>query len=159
MAWIFSFYVLVFTWRPKRLLIYVNPFGGKRRGLEIYHKQVAPLFAIAGVSSMLVVTNGPHHAHEHLQSTSIESLDGIVCVGGDGTFAEVLTALLLRSACDANRNINGGDAPISPSLRLAMVPAGSTDTVAFCIHGTNDIETSVLHILLGKWHVCYRFYK
>lgn len=30
--------------RPKSLLVYINPYGGKQRGKRIYEEKVAPLF-------------------------------------------------------------------------------------------------------------------
>lgn len=37
--------------RPKHLLVYINPYGGKRQGKRIYEQKVAPLFAQAGIST------------------------------------------------------------------------------------------------------------
>jgi len=45
--------------RPKRLLVYINPFSGKRRGQSVYEQQVAPLFARAGVSTHVIGTPPP----------------------------------------------------------------------------------------------------
>lgn len=35
--------------RPKRLLVFVNPFGGKKSAREIFVKEVKPLFEDADV--------------------------------------------------------------------------------------------------------------
>lgn len=35
--------------RPKHLLVYINPYGGKQQGKRIYEQKVAPLFALAGI--------------------------------------------------------------------------------------------------------------
>lgn len=40
--------------RPHRLLVFINPFGGKKRGRKIYHSLVAPLFELAGISSHVI---------------------------------------------------------------------------------------------------------
>lgn len=40
--------------RPHRLLVFINPFGGKKRGKQIFHSLVAPLFELAGISSHVV---------------------------------------------------------------------------------------------------------
>lgn len=37
-----------------------------------------------------------------------------------------------------------------PSLPIGIIPAGSTDTVAYCLNGTTDIKTSIIHIILGQ---------
>ena len=49
--------LLLFTAsRPKNLLVYINPYGGKRQGKHIYEQKVAPLFAQAGVSTHVIGT-------------------------------------------------------------------------------------------------------
>lgn len=40
--------------RPKRLLVYINPYGGKRQGKRIYEQKVAPLFNLASISADVV---------------------------------------------------------------------------------------------------------
>ncbi|XP_061814929.1 ceramide kinase isoform X5 [Nerophis lumbriciformis] len=42
------------TDRPKSLLVYVNPFGGKRQGKCIYDQKVAPLFSRACISTDVI---------------------------------------------------------------------------------------------------------
>lgn len=37
-----------------------------------------------------------------------------------------------------------------PKLPVGVIPGGSTDTVAYCLHGTTDIQTSIIHIILGQ---------
>lgn len=43
----------VLTDRPKKLFILVNPFGGKKCALELFHKQVKPLLAAADIQYTL----------------------------------------------------------------------------------------------------------
>lgn len=45
--------------RPHRLLVFINPYGGKKKAKQIYHSSVAPLFELAGISSHVV---GKPHA-------------------------------------------------------------------------------------------------
>lgn len=40
--------------RPHKLLVFINPFGGKKKGRKIYHSLVAPLFELAGISSHVI---------------------------------------------------------------------------------------------------------
>ena len=47
--------------RPKHLLVYINPYGGKRQGKHIYEQKVAPLFAQAGVSTHVIGTSHITH--------------------------------------------------------------------------------------------------
>ncbi|KAG8235194.1 hypothetical protein J437_LFUL014158, partial [Ladona fulva] len=81
----------------------------------------------------------------------LDGIDGVVCVGGDGTFSEVFNGLVLAAARSAGVDPNDPEIALpSPAIPLGVVPAGSTDTVAYCLHGTRDVTTSILHIILGN---------
>ena len=45
-------------------------------------------------------------------------------------------------------NDRGGSFP-QADIRVGLIPAGSTDCVAMCLHGNNDPNTAALHIALG----------
>jgi ceramide kinase len=62
------------------------------------------------------------HAEAAVKALTLEqlqALDGLVAVGGDGLFSELLTAVLTHSHLGA-----------ALQLRLGHIPAGSTDAVA-----------------------------
>jgi diacylglycerol kinase family enzyme len=42
--------------RPQRLLVFVNPYGGKRQARRIWSKLAEPILTAAGVSCDLVET-------------------------------------------------------------------------------------------------------
>jgi hypothetical protein len=69
-------------------------------------------------------------------------------VGGDGVFHEAVNGLLAaRAAAEA-----GGDSLLAASLaalRLAHIPAGSTDAVACTLHGSRSAFTAAMHVCLG----------
>jgi ceramide kinase len=67
-------------------------------------------------------------------------VDGVLVVGGDGTFNEVLNGLMSRpewGRLAASR------------LRFGVIPAGSTDAVACTLHGTRCPRTAAAHAALG----------
>lgn len=37
----------------------------------------------------------------------------------------------------------------SPRLPIGVIPSGSTDTVAYSLHGTTDVQTAAIHIIFG----------
>ncbi|KAJ7540782.1 hypothetical protein O6H91_10G030700 [Diphasiastrum complanatum] len=82
--------------RPKKLLIFVNPYGGKKAALRTWER-VIPLFHQAKVKTKVIHTERLGHAFDVLDKATEEDLslqDGIVVVGGDGLFNEALNGLL-----------------------------------------------------------------
>lgn len=137
--------------RPRRLLVYINPYGGKRQGKRIYEEKVAPLFAQAGIDTHVIVTEYANHARDHLRKEAeLKKLDGVVCVGGDGMFSEIIHGLVWRTQVDGGVDPNCPEEALSPcSLRIGIIPAGSTDCICFATVGTNDPVTSALHVIVG----------
>ncbi|KAK3909045.1 Ceramide kinase [Frankliniella fusca] len=144
-------YIKELTYRPRCLLLFVNPYGGKKRGQKIYEKKVKPLLARAGIETKVVITQYRNHAHETILSHSFDGIDGVVCIGGDGTVAEVLNALVLRAAKEKGIDTDDPNVELpQPSVAVGVIPGGSTDTIAYSLHGTNDIQTAVLHVIIGE---------
>ncbi|KAG0587968.1 hypothetical protein KC19_2G205600 [Ceratodon purpureus] len=84
--------------RPKRLLIFVNPYGGKGSGVQTW-KRVASLFEIAKIRITVVKTERAGHARDimdRITKDELNALDGVVVVGGDGFFNEVLNGLVVH---------------------------------------------------------------
>lgn len=76
--------------RPKRLLVFINPFGGKQEAPKIFSTKVSPIFALAGITHQVVETEYRGHAAEIVMKEDLEIWDGLVAVGGDGFFGEVM---------------------------------------------------------------------
>lgn len=136
--------------RPKKLLIFINPFGGKKQAPKIFKKKVAPLLHLAGIVAHVVVTQRANHAKDMLQELNLKQFDGIICVGGDGMFSELLNGLLVRIQREEEINVNDPFTYLKrPTIPLGVIPAGSTDAVAYSSNGTNDPITSTLLIIMG----------
>lgn len=158
--------------RPQRLLIFANPYGGKGKALQVFQGTVEPLLKLAQCEYKLVVTKYANHAREILEDpTSFESshYDGVIGIGGDGLFSELMNGLLFRSykkqqqrIANSNNNDNdtssdnessvskGASKFCSPSIPLGIISAGSTDANSFGFIGTNDVITATLNIILGN---------
>ncbi|KAG7454409.1 hypothetical protein MATL_G00259410 [Megalops atlanticus] len=139
------------TCRPKHLLVYINPYGGKQQGKRIYEEKVAPLFSRASVSTDVIVTEHANHAREHLKTEAeLKKYDGVVCVGGDGMFSEVIHGLITRTQRDCGVDQDSAEERLVPcGLRIGIIPAGSTDCICYATVGINDPVTSALHIIVG----------
>ncbi|KAJ8983894.1 hypothetical protein NQ317_000930 [Molorchus minor] len=139
-----------FIKRPKHLLLFVNPFGGRRNALQIYEKYGKHLFSIAGVEVTVNISQRKDQIKDYIINHNLDMFDSIACVGGDGTLSELFNGLVLREchtkgvdSDDINQNLP------SPKIPVGIIPGGSTDTIAYCIHGTTDPTTAVLHIIFG----------
>lgn len=88
----------------------------------------------------------PYQADEHegakfsaIQRDTIPSQ-----VGGDGLFQEVLDGW--AALCCSG---DGPRAAAAAQLRLGQIPGGSTDAVAYSLHGTRSAAAAALHAALG----------
>jgi len=131
--------------RPRRLLVVVNPVGGKKQAVAIFRTFVAPLMESGGVEMEVLYTQHAGHARDTIagaDARTIAEWDGIVVVGGDGMLNEVVEGL----AANATEPLHK---PRGSRIRIGVVPAGSTDTVCYSLHGCRDATTAVLHIIAG----------
>ncbi|XP_029314918.1 ceramide kinase-like protein isoform X2 [Cottoperca gobio] len=131
--------------RPRYLKVFINPSSHKKEAVHIYREHVAPLFKMADVRTDITVTERKGHALSVMKECKLDEYDGVVCVGGDGSVAELCHALVLRAQLDAD----SPEKPVTPVLPLGIIPAGSTDVVSCSVHGVRDPVTAALHIVLG----------
>lgn len=136
--------------RPRKLLVFVNPFGGRKRAPVIYQRKVAPIFQLAGISVELVTTRYAGHARECLLEMDLSHFDGVVCVGGDGMVNEIVNGVLLRAQRDAGIDANDPNSRLKPgAIKIGAIPAGSTDALVCTTTGESSPVTSALLIVTG----------
>ena len=132
--------------RPDRLFVVINPYGGTQRADLVWRDTVKPIFERAHITCDAFRTGYQDHTVELLEQMSWEqfsSYDGIVAIGGDGLFQECLRGVLaLRARGDQWR-------AKAKSIRIAQLPAGSTDAVACTINGCRSAVTAALHVVVG----------
>lgn len=105
--------------RPKRLFVFVNPFGGKKSASKIFKDVVKPLLDDAEIQFTLQETQHQLHAKEIAYSLDLTKYDGLVCVSGDGILVEVVNGLLQRE-----------DWQTAIKMPLGVVPAGTGNGMA-----------------------------
>ncbi|KAG9149691.1 hypothetical protein Leryth_012414 [Lithospermum erythrorhizon] len=100
--------------RPKRLFVFVNPFGGRKSATKIFEQDVKPLLEDANIEITVQETAHQLHAKEVVRTLDLSKYDGIVCVSGDGVLVEVVNGLLERE-----------DWATAIRTPLGLVPAGT----------------------------------
>ncbi|KAK8759044.1 hypothetical protein V5799_003322 [Amblyomma americanum] len=136
--------------RPRKLLVFVNPFGGRKRAPVVYERKVAPIFQLAGISVELITTRYSGHAKECLLEMDLSIYDGVICVGGDGMVNEIVNGVLLRAQRDAGIDANDPNSRLQPgTIKIGVIPAGSTDALVCTTTGENSPVTSALLITMG----------
>ncbi|XP_066307116.1 sphingosine kinase 2-like [Miscanthus floridulus] len=118
--------------RPKRLFVFVNPFGGKKCAKKIYDTEIKPLFEAAGVNITLQETEYQGHSREVASSLDLAEYDGVVCVSGDGVLVEVVNGILQRT-----------DWEEAIKMPIGVIPAGTG----------NGMAKSLLHAASEKYSV------
>ncbi|XP_060081330.1 ceramide kinase-like [Ylistrum balloti] len=137
--------------RPKKLLILLNPIGGKRQARTMYDTVMTPLFELTNISCHLIVSEGPKHLIEVIKTFDYKSMDGIVMMGGDGTFTEIINVLLRKTQEEAGIDYNDSTAELKTvSIPLAIMPTGTGNGVSEGLYGCQDVLTATLHVIRGK---------
>ncbi|KAG8554691.1 hypothetical protein GDO81_003865 [Engystomops pustulosus] len=126
--------------RPRKLLVFINPYGGRGKASRIYYSEISFLFQLAGIETDVIETTRANHARDYILEADLQTYDGVVCVGGDGMFSELLHGLVKRTQSDSGVCEDKENAMLTPcSLRIGIIPAV----------GINDPVTSALHIIIG----------
>ena len=103
----------------RKLLVVVNPIGGKGHGQELFHELLKPMLTDAGTPHEMIVTTGPGHAGRIAETFDLAEVGAIAVVGGDGLFGEVLNGLNIRQ-----------DRDFALKIPIGIIPAGSSNCLA-----------------------------
>ena len=105
----------------KKLLFILNPTAGTRKAGKVL-PQILSVFNRAGYDVITYVTDHPGDGKEFVKNRCSE-MDLVVCCGGDGTFNETVSGILL-SGCDTPVGYTpaGSTTDFAGSLGLATDP-------------------------------------
>ena len=79
----------------KNYIIIVNPFSGKKKGLNIL-KNIESILDTKRFSYDTHITKNSGDASSLTQTLNISKYDGIIMIGGDGTFHEIVNGMMTR---------------------------------------------------------------
>ena len=116
----------------KKMLFIMNPYSGMRRAAR-YVTDIISMYNRAGYEVITHMTGGQGDAVEVVKNTA-PRVDLVVCCGGDGTFNETVTGMLL----------SGADVPIG------YIPAGSTNDFATSMRLSTNIMQAARDVLEGE---------
>ncbi|XP_042558636.1 sphingosine kinase 1 isoform X1 [Dipodomys spectabilis] len=109
--------------RPCRVLVLLNPRGGKGKALQLFQSLVEPLLAEAQVIYQLQLTERRNHARELVQAEDLSRWDALAVMSGDGLMHEVLNGLMDRP-----------DWETAIRKPLCTLPGGSANALAASIN-------------------------
>ncbi len=116
----------------KKLLLIVNPRAGQKKAKK-YLMDMIDIFNRGDYTVITHITAGPLDGAEALLRYAPE-IDLVVCCGGDGTYHEVVSAVL-RSRCD---------------IPIGYIPAGSTNDLASSLHLSVDLLEAATDCIQGE---------
>lgn len=103
----------------RRLLVFVNPSAGSGGGSRTWARS-ALLLSDAGVACEVIVTSGAGEAAAAVRTRDLSAFEGVVCVGGDGSLAEVVRGIMARRDWAA----------VASRVAIGILPAGSGNGLA-----------------------------
>ena len=120
-----------------RVLVVVNPHGGKGHASHIYHKQVLPVLRAAHAQVTFIETKHAEHATEIAKDLEIANYDYIACCSGDGIPHEIVNGLYLRP--DRKQAFD--------QIAITQLPCGSGNAMTWSTHATSDPVDATLSML------------
>ncbi len=117
--------------KNKKLLLIMNPCAGLKVGKR-HLADILALFCEAGYIPTVFITGGRHHGRQ-LAAAHAAAHDLIVCMGGDGTFNEVVAGVTAA----------GSHTPIG------YIPCGSTNDFAGSMQLSRNLLQAARDILGG----------
>lgn len=121
-----------------RLLVLINPHGGKGRAAHIYRTYIEPVFSAANAQVTYIQTLYSKHAMDIARDLDINKYDAIVCCSGDGIPHEVLNGFYLRP--------DKGASAFS-KVAISQLPCGSGNALSLSTHGTDKPALAALRLL------------
>ncbi|KAH3903287.1 uncharacterized protein SCDLUD_000912 [Saccharomycodes ludwigii] len=123
----------------KRILIIINPHGGKGRANKLFLTKARPILMASGCHLELKETTYYQEAMKFASTLDIEKYDVVACASGDGIPHEVINGLYQRK--DHVKAFN--------NLCITQIPCGSGNAMSASCHGTSNPSHAALSLIKG----------
>jgi len=107
------------------IAIIINPNSGKKKSPLIFNS-IKPLLKEKNITYNIFETQYKNHATNIINTINIEDYDGLFMIGGDGTFHEIVTGLMLR---------NDGE-----KIPIGIIPGGSGNSFLYKTNIKNPFD-------------------
>ena len=82
--------------KKKNFILFNNQKSGNRENKEKTINEIINLFKKNNIQIEIFNSQYPRHIEEHIKNCDLENIDGIIGLGGDGTFNEMINGLHRR---------------------------------------------------------------
>lgn len=116
-----------------KVCLIINPNSGKKKGLKIF-ESIKPVLDKNKINYELIQTKRIGHAISISNKLKIEDYDGLIMIGGDGTFHEIVSGIMNRKD--------------QKKIPIGVIPGGSGNS--FLYHLRKDPKATLKEIIKFK---------
>ena len=120
--------------KPSKMFMLVNPYSGKKKGLNVA-EAAKQLLEAEGIEVEMHISDHSGHLIDIASSLDVESDQAIAVVGGDGSLSESITGWMMQSKDNS-------------TIRFGLIPAGTGNSQAHDL-GIKNTEDAVSRIVNG----------
>ncbi|XP_064647971.1 ceramide kinase-like isoform X2 [Lineus longissimus] len=135
--------------RPQNLFFILQPFAGKKNARSLYKMHCENIFKLNHVKVEYIELEHNEHVKQLFAHMNFEDYDCICVMGGDGTVNKVVHNVLNKVQELENREKRMGFTPAKCTLPIAILPVGTTNSIAHSVMGTEDVYTAMVHMIMG----------
>ena len=116
-----------------KVCLIINPNSGKKKGLKIF-ELIKPVLDKNKINYELIKTKRSGHAISISNKLKIEDYDGLIMIGGDGTFHEIVSGLMSRKD--------------QKKIPIGVIPGGSGNSFLYNLY--KDPKVALKEIIKFK---------
>lgn len=124
-------------YKLRNIAIIINPISGDKKGNSVLENIFLPALCYSPHKYHVLETSGADFIVDFSRFKDISEFTDIVCMGGDGTVQQILTAIY-----HANPDMIG-------KINIGVLPTGTRNALAVELNGKN-INCAILHAIKGN---------